>query len=242
MNTISSIDNIKIKELKKLQSKKYRDIHDKFLVEGVHLVEEAYKANLLEEIYILEDTNVTMDIKHTFISNKVMKYLSSLESISTIIGVVRKKQEKFEYGNKILYLDNIQDPGNLGTIIRSAYAFNLDTLILSIDTVDLYNEKVIRASQGMLFKQDIIICDESIFSELKNKNYTIYGTDVKDGINIKTIENKDKSVIIIGNEGQGMSKELKSMCDKFIYIDINEDCESLNASVAASIVLYELRD
>lgn len=242
MNIISSIDNIKIKELKKLQSKKYRDIQDKFLVEGIHLIEEAYKSNLLEEIYVLEGTSFNIDKKTTYISNKVMKYLSTLESISDVVGVVKKKEDIKEYGNKILYLDNIQDPGNLGTIIRSAYAFNLDTLVLSNDTVDLYNDKVIRASQGMLFKQHILISNESILSELKELGYTIYGTDVSNGINIKNIENKDKSVIIIGNEGQGIKEEIKSVCDEFIYIDMNDNCESLNASVAASIILYELKD
>src|SRR5690606_22598002 len=95
-----------------------------------------------------------------------------------IIGVVNKKEEKKVIGEKILYLDNIQDPGNLGTIIRSAYAFNLDTLIISDDTVDLYNDKVIRASQGMLFKQNVIIADMNILYELKKEGFKLYGTDV----------------------------------------------------------------
>ncbi len=242
MNIINSVDNIKIKELKKLRNKKYRDIHDKFLVEGIHLVNEAYSSNLLEEIYILEDNDIQIDIKKTYVSNKVMKYLSNLESPSNIIGVVNKKEEKKVIGEKILYLDNIQDPGNLGTIIRSAYAFNLDTLIISGDTVDLYNDKVIRASQGMLFKQNVIVADMNILYELKKDGFTIYGTDVNYGNDIKTIESKNKNVIIIGNEGQGIREEIKSICDKFIYIDMNKDCESLNASVAASIMLYELKD
>jgi len=242
MNVITSIDNVKIKELKKLRQKKYRDMSNKFLVEGIHLVEEAHKSNLLEEIYVLENSNINMGVRTIYISNKVMKYLSSLESTSMIIGLVRKKENINKLGNKIMYLDNIQDPGNLGTIIRSSYAFSLDTLIISNDSVDLYNDKVIRASQGMIFRQNILIKDFNFLLDLKNNGYTIYGTDVKKGNNIKDIETNEKSVIIIGNEGQGIKDSIRNICDKFIYIDMNKDCESLNASIAASIIMYELKD
>lgn len=242
MNVIISIDNVKIKELKKLRQKKYRDMSNKFLVEGIHLVEEAHKSNLLEEIYVLENSNINMGVRTIYISNKVMKYLSSLESTSMIIGLVRKKENINKLGNKIMYLDNIQDPGNLGTIIRSSYAFSLDTLIISNDSVDLYNDKVIRASQGMIFRQNILIKDLNFLLDLKNNGYTIYGTDVKKGNNIKDIETNEKSVIIIGNEGQGIKDSIRNICDKFIYIDMNKDCESLNASIAASIIMYELKD
>ena len=242
MNIISSIDNNKIKELNKLKEKKHRDINNMFLVEGIHLVKEAHAANLLEEIYLLDGSSIDIDIKTTYISNKVMNYLSNLESYSKIIGVVRKKESFNDYGNKILYLDNIQDPGNLGTIIRSAIAFNLDTLILNEDTVDLYNDKVIRASQGMIFKLNIIKKDINTLIDLKNNGYKLYGTDVINGIDIKTIETNKKNVIIIGNEGQGIKEEIRNICDNFISIYMNKDCESLNVSVAASIILYELKD
>ncbi len=241
MNIINSIDNTIIKNLKKLTQKKYRDINNKFIVEGFHLVEEAYISDVLEEIFAIEGYNINLDVKKTYISDKVMKYISNLESHREVIGIVRKKTNSIINGN-ILYLDNIQDPGNLGTIIRSSYAFNLDTLILSNDTVDLYNDKVIRASQGMLFKQNIIIGNINTLKDLKNKGYKIYGTDVNNGIDVKTIERNEKNVIIFGNEGQGIKEEVRNLCDNHIYININKDCESLNVSVAASIILYELKD
>lgn len=138
-------------------------------------------------------------------------------------------------------LDNIQDPGNLGTIIRSAKAFGIDSLILSLDTVDLYNDKVIRASEGLLFGLNIIKADlKETIKKLKEKNYTIYGTNCKEGPELRKTSFAPLSAIIIGNEGRGMKEELTSMCDEMLHISI--DGESLNAGVAASIIFYEVKN
>ena len=138
----SSVQNEKIKEIKKLNQKKYRDETGKFLVEGEHLVLEAYKHGYLEELIVLENTDFKLDIKMSIVTNQVLKYITELETPQKILGICKKINNNF-IGNKVLMLDNIQDPGNLGTIIRSASAFNVDTIILSKDTVDLYNPKVI---------------------------------------------------------------------------------------------------
>ena len=237
---ISSLDNKIIKDLRKLNEKKYRDKEKKFLIEGEHLVKEAYKANLLKEV-ILWDYDVHYDVKKTFVSENVMKSLSNLNTPYNIIGVCEMKDEEIDYGNKILILDNVQDPGNLGAIIRSSVAFNVDTLIISDTSVDLYNSKVLRASQGMNFHINIVRRNiEKEIINLKEKKYKIYGTNVRDGIDIKNVEKNDKYAIIMGNEGSGMSKNIEKLCDKNIYININKKCESLNVSVAASIILYEL--
>ena len=237
---ISSLDNKIIKDLRKLNEKKYRDKEKKFLIEGEHLVKEAYKANLLEEV-ILWDFDVDYDVKKTFVSENVMKSLSNLNTPYNIIGVCEMKDEEIDYGNKILILDNVQDPGNLGAIIRSSVAFNVDTLIISDTSVDLYNSKVLRASQGMNFHINIVRRNiEKEIINLKEKKYKIYGTNVRDGIDIKNVEKNDKYAIIMGNEGSGMSKNIEKLCDKNIYVNINKKCESLNVSVAASIILYEL--
>lgn len=231
---ITSVDNKKIIEISKLNNKKYRT--DCFLVEGEHLVLEAYKHGILKEVYSLNETNYP----NTFLVNeKVMRKISSLDTIPSIIGVCKKIEEK-EIGNKILILDNIQNPGNLGTIIRSAVAFNIDTIILSNDTVDLYNPKVIRATEGMIFNINIISRDLYSFINSIKKDYKIYGTNVESGINIKNVEKSDKYAIIMGNEGNGVKKELQDLCDENIYIDMNPLCESLNVGVATSIILYEL--
>lgn len=236
----TSIENEYIKEIKKLNNKKYRDLNGKFIIEGKHLVEEAIKNNLVEEILLLEGNNEKYDVKTNYVNGKVMKYITELDNPSKIIGICHKKNDKIQ-GNHILILDDIQDPGNLGTIIRSAVAFNIDTIILSKTGVDLYNSKVLRSTQGMIFNINIVVSDikEEIL-KLKSDNYKILTTNVEGGKLVKSIEKNQKFAIIIGNEGKGVSKEIKELSDEYIYIEMNKKCESLNAAVATSIILYEL--
>ena len=234
----SSVHNEKIKELKKLKEKKYRDQLGKFIVEGDHLIKEADKLGLLECAYILDGKDIDINAPKNYVTKEVLKYITDLDT-PTMIGVA-KKITKDSIGNRIVILDNIQDPGNLGTIIRSAVAFNADTIVLSNDTVDLYNDKVLRATQGMIFKINIVRKDIIPFIQSIKDDYYIYGTKVNGGNSLKKIEKKNKFAIIMGNEGNGMSNTLDELCDSFIYIDMNKECESLNVGVATSIILYEL--
>ena len=238
--TYTSIDNKKIKELKKLNMKKYRDESDLFLVEGEHLVLEAYKKGVLKELLLEENTKLDLDVETSYLSKNVLKYISELDTPNNIIGVCKKIEEK-ELGNKVLVLDDIQDPGNLGTIIRSAVAFNIDTVVLSNNTVDIYNSKVIRASQGMIFNINILKRDLNEFiPEIKEEGYKIYATKVDNGKSLKSLEIENKFAIIMGNEGNGVHKNLLDLADVYLYIDMNKDCESLNVAIATSIILYEL--
>jgi len=236
----TSIENDKIKNIKKLNNKKYRDEFNKFLVEGDHLINEAYKNNLLEEILILDGFDMNIDIKKSYVTNNVLKYISGLDTPSRYIGIC-KKIDKTKIGNRVLILDEIQDPGNLGTIIRSSVAFNIDTIILSEDCVDIYNTKVLRSTQGMIFNINIIK-DNLInqISNLKQNGYKIYGTKVNGGKSLKNVERCEKFAIIMGNEGRGVSSSLLDLCSEYIYINMNTACESLNVGVATSIILYEL--
>lgn len=237
---ITSLNNPTIKEISKLKNKKYRDLTNTYLVEGDHLVEEAYKNNLLIKIILLEDTICNYDIEKIYVTKEVMKKLTELDTPNKIIGIV-KKNTPLPIGNKILILDNIQDPGNLGTIIRSSVAFDIDTIVLSPNTVDIYNPKVIRSTQGMIFYTNIITLElKEFINEIKTKNYTIFGTNVRNGKNIKEITLPEKFALVLGNEGQGVSKEIESLCDNNIYIKMSSKCESLNVSVATSILLYEV--
>ena len=237
---ITSLNNPTIKEIYKLKNKKYRDLTNTYLVEGDHLVEEAYKNNLLTKIILLEDTICNYDIEKIYVTKEVMKKLTELDTPNKIIGIV-KKNTPLPIGNKILILDNIQDPGNLGTIIRSSVAFDIDTIVLSPNTVDIYNPKVIRSTQGMIFYTNIITLElKEFINEIKTKNYTIFGTNVRNGKNIKEITLPEKFALVLGNEGQGVSKEIESLCDDNIYIKMSSKCESLNVSVATSILLYEV--
>ena len=237
----SSVNNNKIKEFKKLNSKKYRDLNGLFLVDGEHLVTEAYNSGYLEELVLLEGSDFSLDISTSYVTLDVMKYISNLDSPNGIMGVCRKKDSVLS-GNRIVILDDVQDPGNLGTIIRSSVAFNVDTLVLTSGCVDLYNPKVIRSTQGMMFKLNIIIVSDidKFVNDLKNDNYIIYSTNVNGGNSLKSIEKSSRFAIIMGNEGNGVRQSLMSLSDSYIYIDMNSSCESLNVGVATSIILYEL--
>ena len=237
----SSIQNEKIKKIKKLREKKYRDIEGLFIVEGKNLVMEAYKNNLLKTLIVLDNSSFNLSIETIRVSENVMKYLSELNTPNEIMGICYKKKEENISGN-ILILDNIQDPGNLGTIIRSAVAFSISTIIVSPDTVSIYNSKVLRSTQGLLFDVNIIVRDiSSAIDDLKQNGYKIYGTKVDNGKNLKDIDSTNKYAVIMGNEGSGVNKDILDKCDEYIYIPMNEKCESLNVGVATSIILYEMR-
>ena len=234
---ITSLNNPKVVFWAKLKMKKYRDIEHLFIVESEHLVTEALKKGIVKEIITTEEKEYEVPTYN--VSTEIMKRISTLITPSKVMAVCEYLMPDDIKGN-ILLLDHIQDPGNLGTIIRSAVAFNFSTIIVSEDTVDFYNDKVIRSSEGMIFNINLVKDDLlSIIPVLKEKGYKIYGTDVKKGKNIKTIDNK-QCAIIIGSEGKGMSIEVKELCDDFIYINMSKTCESLNAAVASSIIMYEV--
>lgn len=237
---ITSLNNEHIKEILKLKEKKYRDLSNTFLIEGRHLVLEAHREKKIVELILEKDELFPLDVNTLYVSSNVMNKLSDLKTPSNVMAVVEKLDEK-EVGEKILILDNIQDPGNLGTIIRSAVAFNFDTIVLSPKTVDLYNPKVVRSTQGMMFHTNIIIREPvSFINELKNEGYKIVGTKVTNGVDVRESKTYSHFALIIGNEGKGMSEELSELCDEYLYIKMNDQCESLNAAVAASILMYEI--
>lgn len=238
---ITSVHNEHIKELERLKEKKYRDQTGLFLVETSHLAIEAYRAGLLKELLVEQNEIFPIAVPITYVSKEILKKLSSTKTPPKVIAVVKKKDEREEIGEKVLILDRIQDPGNLGTIIRSAVAFNIDTIICSPDTVDFYNPKVVRASQGMMFHLPILVLDtEKTIQELKKKDYKIIGTKVTNGEDVRNAAIYSHFALVIGNEGQGISEMIEKLCDQFLYIKMNGNCESLNASVAASILLYEI--
>lgn len=238
---ITSLDNKKIKLINSLKNKKNRKELGLFIVEGMHLVKEAYESNCLEEIFLLDNYQLEFnyDKEINYVTKNVLNKITDLEN-TVVIGICKMNNSNTIKGNHILMLDGIQDPGNLGTIIRSSLAFNVDTIILSNETVDLYNDKVLRSTQGMIFNINILRGDlKEYINELKQNNYLILGTDVNNGTNVKDIK-IDKYCLIMGNEGNGVSSEIKELCDKNLYINMNDKCESLNVGVATSILLYEL--
>lgn len=237
---ITSTDNKKIKDLVKLKQKKYRDQESKFLIETENLIKEAYIADVLEEIYLLENETLSfdVDVPINYVTEVVMNKIKDINT-SKVVGVCIKKDSNEYIGKRYLLLDKVSDPGNLGTIVRSAVAFNIDTLIISDDSCDIYNDKALRATEGAIFKINIIREDINIaLNNLEKLGIDIYSTDVENGDSIATV-NKFCFCIIVGNEGSGISPTVKKRIEKSIHID-TKNVESLNVAVATSIILYEL--
>lgn len=238
MSIINSTKNFRVLQWVKYKNKVHRDKKGQFIVEGYHLVSEAQKAGCLKEVITVGD-NSNFNVPSYQVTYEVMERITSLATPTKIIGICECRQST-SYGDNILLIDQIHHPGNLGTIIRSAVAFNVDTIILN-NSVDIYNQKVVQATRGMLFHINIIktpIAD--IIKELKSKDYQIIGTDVTHGIDLHNAKAKNKRAILIGNEGDGVGDDLLNLCDIKVNIKMNSKCESLNVGVAASLVLYEL--
>lgn len=232
---IESLNNEKIKYYTKLQNKKYREETGLYIAPGEHLVREALALDLVKDVFLLEGEDNTYG-NVTYLKEAVMKKLSGLENAPKVLAIVKKNVTNNIKGNVII-LDNLKDPGNIGTIIRSAVAFNYETIIISPNSADIYNIKTIRATEGMLYKINIIIKDlNEIIPDLKNKGYKIVGTDVQKGSHPYKISGAH--ALIIGSEAKGMSDDVKKLCDEFFYIPMSEKCESLNAGVSASILMY----
>ncbi len=237
---ITSKDNGRIKEIRKILNKKYSLEKGLFIIEGENLVEEAIKNNLLKELYVLEGYECKYDFQYDEVTHEVMKSISNLKSTPRLLGVAKiKKEEKI--GKKIIILDDIQDPGNAGTIIRNAVAFGIDTVVFSKSSVSVYNEKTLRSTGGMIFNINIIIDDlEHVISQIKDNNIKVIGTSLNTSKSLETLEKMDNFAIIFGNEGNGVSEDILSLCDEVIKINMNSKCESLNVAVSSGIVLYNL--
>lgn len=237
---ITSKDNNRIKQIRKLLNKKYSLEKGLFVVEGENLVEEAIKNNLLTDLFVLVGNECKYNFKYDEVTYDVMKSISDLKSTPRILGIAKIKESK-EIGNRIILLDDIQDPGNAGTIIRNAVAFGVDTVIFSKTSVSPFNEKTLRSTGGMIFNINIIIDDLSnIISNIKDKNIKVIGTSLNTSKSLETLEKIDNFAIIFGNEGNGVSEDILSLCDEVIKINMSNKCESLNVSVSSGIILYNL--
>ena len=239
---ITSLDNEKVKYYYKLGKKKYRDLNNEFIVEGEHLILEAYKAKSLKEVLILEGEVLPIEVPIIEVSMEVLKKITMLNTPPKMIGLCEKKIDT-TIGKRILVIDEVQDPGNMGTIIRSAVAFNIDTIVIGDNTVDVFSPKVVRATQGMIFHIPIVFYSIDKLIPILNKlNIPIYATNVKYGEEVKNKKKKEKEcfALIIGNEGSGVNPKYLEKSDKFIYIPMNDVVESLNVAVATSIILYEM--
>lgn len=238
---IDSVNNEKILFFKKLRDKKYILENNMFIVEGEHLVEEAYKSGILLEVIKSNKCSISFDVKTTIVSDKCLEKISLLKSTPNIMGVVKFFLSDKIVGKKIVLLDNVQDPGNVGTIIRSALAFNVSTIVLSLDSVNIYNDKLIRSTEGCMFNMNIVRMDlNQAIDKIHDMGIKVYYADMHGSINLDNSEVKDYA-LVLGSEGKGISNYIKEKADEGINIPMNSKCESLNVGVSGSIIMYKFR-
>lgn len=250
MNEITSTSNKRIIELTRLHKRKYLEESEFFLVEGIKSLEELIESDInIVEIFVTEQNRAKLSniekYQLTIVSEHVIKKLSTTESAPEVVVLAKKKKYKYsDLSNKnlLILLENIKDAGNLGTIIRSAVAFNCGGILLYGDTVEIYNSKVIRSSTGNFFKIPILKLNN--INDLKTyfNGYKLLATSLSDknNIGINTINTDEKNVIMLGSEATGLTNELINQADFNIKINHSKNVESLNLSVAASILLYEI--
>lgn len=241
MKIIESINNPYIKGLIKLHEKKYRDEVQKFLIEGYHLVEEAKKTNLLLQVLIINEEDYQEGVENIFVNEAIINKLSFTKSPQKIIGVCRYFDEYPLSGQRFVLLDDLQDPGNLGTIVRSSLGFNVDMVVLGLNSVDIYNDKFVRSTQGGIFNIKIIKRDLlEVINLLKQKGIKIIGTEITKGIELNILPKYQEFALVLGNEGNGISSKVLKATDVNVYIKTNERLESLNVAVAGGIILHHL--
>ncbi|OEF99426.1 hypothetical protein BHF71_01750 [Vulcanibacillus modesticaldus] len=255
MEIIESINNPKVKQWYKLLNKKGRDKSGQYIIEGIKLIKEAIRFGQKIETIIVDHSKglpeeflelYSSDKKKFFtVSKPVFEKLSETETPQGIMAIIKKqeltaKKLLTENNNFILLLDKIQDPGNLGTIIRSADAAGVDAIVLGNGTVELYNPKVIRSAMGSVFHLPILSADlDEIIAGLKQKNVKIVGTSPYAKHDYFKIDFSEKIAILVGNESKGLSKERQEQVDQMVKIPIVGQAESLNVAMATSIVLFE---
>ncbi len=255
MHVISSKDNEIIKSIKKLKDKKYRDIENSYIIEGIKLLKEAIEEKAeIKQIIICDDCEKTEMISKelmyeiakyncNYVTSKVFKYLTEVQTPQGILAVIGKtpKEQEIDYTQDIIVaLDGIQDPGNLGTILRTVDSIGLTQILVSKETADSFNPKVVRSTMGAIFRVKVIECEnlQEKLKEIKKNKYKVVVSSLQTENSLYDIK-LNKKVIVVGNEANGVSSEIQEMADEKIKIPMLGKTESLNASVATGVILYE---
>ena len=258
MQRISSKDNSLIKHIKRLKEKKYRDEYGEYVVEGLKLIKEAIQENAdIKHIVVCDGCDnsemIESHLKYemarldfTYVPQNIFKMISDVENPQGVLAVIGKTRSTIIEDDInlnediILALDDIQDPGNLGTILRTADSVGLKQILVSKGTADSYNPKVVRSTMGAIFRVRVIECNslKDSIKKLQNKDYKLMTTSLKAKKSIYEVDYK-KKIIVIGNEANGVSKEIFNLADEKVIIPMLGKTESLNASVATGVILYE---
>ncbi len=259
---IQSKDNDKVKFFAKLDKSKYREEFGLFLAEGKKLALEAISENCAKYLLVCEDVFEREDIQAVIgkadgiiriivLSRPAFGKITTESAPQGIIAVCSFPEKHIagdectaEYFNnkRIFILDGIRDPGNLGTILRSAVAFGIDAVVMG-DCADVYSPKTVRAAMGALFKLQLVICDDlaSCVLKLKNEGRRVLGAVLSENaLELGDYSLSSSDAVIIGNEGHGISEAVLSVCDGYLKIPMEVNCESLNAGIAASVIMWEI--
>ena len=253
---ITSKDNEYVKHIKKLKEKKYREEYKEFIVEGIKMVQEAIEENAkIKTIIICDDCKVQSSISNelmyeiakyncVYVAEKIFSTMSDVINPQGIMAIIEKpenKETEIDFSKDIfLLLDNIQDPGNMGTILRTADSLNMDQIIVSKGSSDIYNPKVVRSTMGAIYRIKVVEVENlaRTVKEFKKHRINVYATDLKTDKSIYDVSYK-KAAIVIGNEANGVSEEVLQEASDRIKIPMIGKTESLNAAVATSVILYE---
>ena len=255
MQVITSKDNEIIKNIRKLKEKKYRDLENAYIIEGIKLIKEAITENVkIKQIVMCENYTDEQEINQEtlyeiakynliYVTEKVFNQITDVKTPQGIIAVIEKNntQSQIDYSQDIIIaLDGLQDPGNLGTILRTVDSANLNQIILSKNSADPYNLKVVRSTMGGIFRVNIIQVEDIVttLKEIKKKKFKVMVTSLDTNESIYDTD-YSKKVIVIGNESNGVSKEIQELADEKVKIPMLGKTESLNASVATGIMIYE---
>ncbi|WP_291259367.1 RNA methyltransferase [Fusobacterium sp.] len=251
MEYINSLDNNTVKKIKKLKQRKYRELNGEFIAEGRKFLDFLYEPNLIvlkEGVENEENIAPKLDkfkCRKLIVGDKIFKELTSQENSQGVILVYpycESSLEKLE--DNIIVLNNVQDPGNLGTIIRVGDAAGFKDIILTKGSVDVYNEKSVRSSMGSIFNMNIVYMEENeLLKLLKERGYKLHVTALeKNSIEYTQMKLEEKNAVVFGSEGNGVSKEMLESADETVIIPIFGSAESLNVAMASGIILYKVRE
>ena len=235
---ITSKSNAKIKYLVSLHNSKDRKEHKQFLAEGKKSLDMALERNLVQDIFTLSPIgNVPTEINQYIVNEEIMDKISSTKSPEGIVFLCNMPKYDIKNAKKIVYLDHLNDPGNVGTIIRTALAFGYDAVVASEDSCDIYNEKVISATKGAIFALPVV---KANINDIKNDHVIIASTLSDKSISLEEAQVNKPFILVLGNESHGVSQEVLDMSQMYVKIPINTR-ESLNVSIAAGILMYHFK-
>lgn len=250
MEKILSKKNERVKKWKKLHTKKGREQAQSYLVEGFHLISEALEHQIeIKEFLVSEQVKEEEYVhypeeKVVIISKEIADQLSETETSQGVFAVMAKETSSIpeRVDKPFLFLDNVQDPGNVGTMIRTADAAGFGGVVLGKGTVDLYNGKVLRSTQGSHFHLPVYEGDlREWMTDFQIKGIPVYGTELNEAaVSYRNLKAPEVFGLVMGNEGSGMDKELLKQTTKNLYIPIIGQAESLNVAVAAGILMFSL--